>query len=117
MLHSRPGSLPSVTLRGPPSCLIPEVRAGVDRLALDHDLVVQVRAGRAAGVPGPADHGAALDPVTRLDVRLREMAVHALDVLAMVEDDRDAVFLIGPGDRHDAASRSADGRAVLCADV
>ena len=78
---------------------------------------MEVRAGRAAGVAGPANDGAAVDPVARLDVRLREVTVDALDVLAVVEDDRDPVFLVRPGDRHDTTGRSADRRAVLGADV
>src|SRR5262252_3390396 len=104
-------------LEAPQSKLIPEVGAGVDRLPLNQDLVVQVRAGRAARVAGPADDGASVDTVADPDVRLREVAIDALDVLAVVEDDRDAVFLVRPRNRHDAAGRGADRRTVVCADV
>src|SRR5215831_18546507 len=71
----------------PPFESVPQVGARVDRLPLDQNLVVQVRAGRAAGVAGPADDGATLDTVAGLDVRLREVAIDALDVLAVVEHD------------------------------
>ena len=43
--------------------LVPEVGARVDRLPFDHDLVVQVRSRRAAGVAGVADDGATHDPL------------------------------------------------------
>src|SRR5262249_18756343 len=101
----------------PPFESVPEVGARVDRLPLDQNLVVQVRAGRAAGVAGPADDGATLDTVAGLDVSPREVTIDALDVLAVVEHDGDPVFLVGSGDRHDATGRSADRRAVLGADV
>src|SRR5206468_6156875 len=97
--------------------LIPEVRARIDGLTLDQDFEVEVRAGRAPRVAGPPDDGATLDPVARLDVRPREMTVDALDVLTVVEDDRDAVLLVRPRHGDSPTRRRAHGGAVLGANV
>src|SRR5262245_46440866 len=97
--------------------LIPEIGAGIDRVALDQDLVVQMRAGGASGIAGPPDDRTALDTLARLDVQPREVAVETLEVLAVVEDDGDAVLLVRARHCDRAGGRRAYGRAVLRADV
>src|SRR3989442_8003435 len=96
---------------------VPEVGARVDGLAADQDLVVEVGAGRAAGVAGPGDEAAALDALAGLDVEAREVAVERAHVLAVVEDDRGAVFLMRAGEDHGAVGRGVDRGAALGADV
>src|SRR4030095_13092225 len=97
--------------------LVPEIGAGIDCLSLDQDLVVQVRAGGASRVAGPPDDRSSLDALTRLDVQSREVAVEALDVLSVVQDDGDAVLLVRARHRDRAGGRRAHRRAVLRADV
>src|SRR6267142_1829643 len=97
--------------------LVPEVGARIDGLAAHENLVVQVRPRRASGVAGPADEAAALDALPRLDVQPREVAVQRADVLAVVDDDRVAVFLVQAGQHHGAVGRRVDRGATLGADV
>src|SRR5439155_6643016 len=83
----------------------------------DQDLVVQMRPGRPPRVARPPDHGAALNSIADLHVRLREMSIDALDVLAVIDYDRDPVLLVCPCDGDGAAGGSADRSPELGADV
>src|SRR6185369_15325743 len=72
--------------------LVPEELARVHRLSVDLDLVVQVRAGGAAGIPGERDDLAPLDALALLHSDLLEMPVERAQVVAVVEDDGGAVL-------------------------
>src|SRR3989441_12547036 len=100
-----------------PSDLVPEVGAGVDGLPLHHDLVVKVRARGAPGIAGVADHLAPLDPLALLHGGLREVAVKRADVLAVVENDRDAVLRLRAGEGDRPFRGGADRRAGLRVDI
>src|SRR5438132_9934686 len=52
MLHSRPGSLASVTLRGPPMLKISEVHAGYGATPILFGVSLEVRAGEAVALLG-----------------------------------------------------------------
>src|SRR2546426_2182642 len=101
----------------PPRKLIPEVGAGVDGLPLHHDLVVKVRARGAPGIAGVTDHLAPLDPLALLHGGLREVAVERADVLAVVENDRDAVLRLRAGEGDRPFRGGADRRAGLRVDI
>src|SRR2546430_17286902 len=52
MLHSQPGSLASVTLRGPPMLKISEVHAGYGATPILFGVSLEVRAGEAVALLG-----------------------------------------------------------------
>src|SRR5437870_12226293 len=52
MLHSRPGSLASVTLRGPPMLKISDVHAGYGATPILFGVSLEVRAGEAVALLG-----------------------------------------------------------------
>src|SRR3990167_2190629 len=102
---------------GPAARSVPEVGAGIHGLALHEDLVVEVGPGGPPGVAAEPHQRAPLDPVARLHVHLGEMAVDAADVLAVVEDDGDAVLGLGARERDGGRGRRLYRRAALRADV
>ena len=63
----------------------------VGQLAVQQDLVVQVRAGRSAGRADVADHVAAVDAVARVDGEPRQVAVPRDDAVAVVDHNEVAV--------------------------
>src|SRR6516225_6649243 len=63
----------------------------IDRIAVDAGLIVQVRAGGAAGRTDLADHLADLDALSDLHVDLGEMAVAGREAIAMIDLDHAAV--------------------------
>src|SRR5205809_7660848 len=78
---------------------------------------MQVRARRAPGVAGVRQQRTALDLLARLHRQLREVAVQALDLLAVVNDYRVAVLRLRSGEDHGARRRRVLRRATVCADV
>src|SRR4030095_10724821 len=96
---------------------LPEIAGGVDRLVLDPDLVVQVRAGRAPGIAGECDDISALHFLVHGDVELGEVAVERLCLIAVLDDQRLAVFGIDAREDHGAGRGGLDGRAHPRADV
>src|SRR2546426_6591473 len=119
--QARAGLRPAAPSAGgrspPPRKLIPEVGAGVDGLPLHHDLVVKVGARGAPGIAGITDHLAPLDPLALLHGGLREVAVERADVLAVVENDRDAVLRLRAGEGDRPFRGGADRRAGLRVDI
>src|SRR5205814_2976117 len=91
--------------------------AGVHPLALDEDLGVEMRARRTPRVAGEPEDPAALDPVALLDGGLREVAVHAADVVVVLDDDEDAVLRLRAREGDRAGGRGADRRPLVGVDV
>src|SRR3954452_14263340 len=88
---------------------VEDVRERVDRRVVQAHLVVQVRAGGAAGGTDVADDVAALHVLSRLARVGRKMAVTRREAVAVREIDHVAVA-VGPfGLDHDAIGGSADG--------
>src|SRR5947207_7409250 len=100
-----------------PSELFEEVRARVDGLTLHQNFVVQVRTGRTAAVAGEPERRPGNDALTDGDADLREVAVHALDVVAVIDRHRVPVFRLPAGEADAAARRGADRRAALGTNV
>src|SRR5262249_49504184 len=94
---------------------------GVDSLAIDTGLVVQVRAGRAAGRADLADDLADLHVLTDLDQDRREVAVARREAVAVIDLDHATVATRPSGRRHRAvrgdAHRIAGRRAEIEAGV
>src|SRR3954453_20721888 len=85
-----------------------EVRARVDRLALDPDLPVQVRARGVAGAADEADDLAARDLVAHLDVERALVTVERAQGVAVVDHGAVAVAVLDVGDDDDAVGRGPD---------
>src|SRR5436189_211327 len=91
---------------------------GIDRAAVDPDLVVQVAAGRAAGRAHQADQIAAVDALAGQGDPLREVAVAGLDALAVVDLDQIAVAAIVPfGASDDAVCGRVDRGAHRAGEI
>src|SRR3989304_100465 len=103
--------------RRPGEGSLPEVAGGVDRLALDMDLVVQVRARSAPGVAGGRDDVPALHLLVYGHVEPGEVAVERLRLVAVLDDQHMAEFGIYARKDHGARRGGLDGRAHPRADV
>src|SRR5688572_7950704 len=64
-----------------------QVRRGVDRVAVQPDFEVQVRAGRHPGAADVADHLACADPLSGTDGEARLVRVHGAHPAAVIDDD------------------------------
>src|SRR5262245_56556544 len=74
--------------------------ARVDRLARDQRLVVQVRPRRVAGRSRQADLRTGRNSLVSPDADLREMTVEAVDLPAVIDDDRPPVPGSPAGEGH-----------------
>src|SRR5262249_52539023 len=80
----------------------------VDWFAGEVELVVEVRAGRAAGVAGAGDHLAAADAVAVGDEQVVVVAVDGDDAAAVVDDEDAAVDVVARGATDGAVGGDAD---------
>ena len=97
--------------------LVPEELARVHRLTVNLDLVVQVRAGGAAGVPGERDDLSPVDALARLHADLLEVPVERAQLVAVIEDDGVAVLAAAAREVHGAGGRGQDRGPPIRADV
>src|SRR4026209_906003 len=74
--------------------LLPDVAVRVHRLALHLDLVVQVGTGGPSGVAGQRDRVAPLHRLVHRDAQPGQVAVERLGVVAVLDDDGDAVLRV-----------------------
>src|SRR5436305_1830960 len=93
-------------LRAARGRVVEDVGEGVDGVAVDAHLVVQVVAGRAAGVAHPSDDVPPLDPLARPHLDARHVAVAGGDPEAVGDEHRlaEAADLAGP-DHHTVRAR------------
>ena len=89
----------------------------IDRFAVDARLVVQMRAGRAAGRAELADHLADADLVADRDVDLRQMAVAGRKPVAVIDLDHLAVAAAPAGDGDGAGGGGVDRLADFAAEI
>ena len=94
-----------------------EIPHGIDRIAADPDLEVQVRAGRVARVARVADDLALADALADRDRDPRLVAVARGDAAAVVDAGVVAVAAGPAGDRDGAAVGGADRGALRDGDV
>ena len=90
---------------------------GVDRVVVQTDLVVEVRAGRAAGGADEAEELAAGYVVAHLDVDVREVAVAAGKAVTVVDLDHVAVAALPAGFDDLTGGRGQDLFAAFAVDV
>src|SRR5438309_7314803 len=99
--------------RGAAASHRPELHAGaeeflrIDGVAVDAGLVVQMRAGRAAGGADLADHLAGPHALADGDVDRREMAVAGDETVTVVDLDHLAIAALPTRDRDLAVSSDA----------
>src|SRR5580658_4933679 len=89
----------------------------IDRFAVDARLVMQMRAGRAAGRADQPDDLADANLVADMDVDLRQMAVAGRQPVAMIDLHHIAVAAVPSGDGDAPDGRGMDRFAGLAADV
>src|SRR5438132_5774458 len=97
--------------------LLREELKRIEELAVGEHLVVQMIAGRPAGVADVPDNVAALYLGALLDAVVEQMAVACLEAEAVVEDDQVAIAALETGVRHGARSGGVDRLSALAGDV
>src|SRR6185369_10248226 len=85
--------------------LVPEVGAWVHRLPLHLDLVMKVRPRGATGIAGVGDHLTAFDLLLGGHVHAGQMTVQRLDIVAVIDDQADAVLGLRSREHHGARRR------------
>src|SRR5262245_40819745 len=97
--------------------LLREELEGIEEPAVRHHLVVEVRAGRAAGASELADQLTALHMVAGVDHECGEVTVAGLEPEPVVEDDQVAVATGVARLRHNTCGSRVNRLALLAGDI
>src|SRR4051812_19694733 len=92
-------------------------RHGIDRLAVQSDLIMQMTSGAAASAADDADRAALRHLLTLAHQRFLEMGEARRDAHAVVDHDRDAVLAIPPGMHHATGLGGVHRQVALAAEI
>src|SRR5690606_27068283 len=100
-----------------PCASLQDELAGVFRNAVDPHLVVEVRSGRAAGIPDGADLLPPGHAIAPLHVEFGQVRETRLDAEAVVDDENLSVGALRAREDHHAIRGRDHGRPVAVGDV